>query len=240
MGMSPRLLRPRASGGFNPKNIAGLQLWLDAADSSTITTGTGVSQWRDKSATGSVWGQTTANNQPATGTQTLNGKNVLVFDGSNDSLSAVTPLNTTMPLSLFFTTRLVSATDYGMTYATSANDNINIRLQGNSGVLEIVAGGGTVYSAGTSRVGTNEILSWIVPAGAGTNSRLFRNGVELALSGPTLKPDLTGTHYIGQRADGFHANIWVAEMVAYSTELTNEQRAKVEAYLSKKWGISVA
>lgn len=27
MGMSPRLLRPRASGGFKPTQIAGLELW---------------------------------------------------------------------------------------------------------------------------------------------------------------------------------------------------------------------
>jgi hypothetical protein len=38
MAMNPRLLRPLASGAFSPKQIAGLALWLDAADSSTLYT----------------------------------------------------------------------------------------------------------------------------------------------------------------------------------------------------------
>ena len=37
--------------GFNPKSVEGLQLWLDASDTTTITQdgSTNVSQWRDKS-----------------------------------------------------------------------------------------------------------------------------------------------------------------------------------------------
>ena len=38
MAMSPRLLRPLASGAFSPKQIAGLAGWYDAADSSTLYT----------------------------------------------------------------------------------------------------------------------------------------------------------------------------------------------------------
>jgi hypothetical protein len=37
MGMSPKLLRPRASG-FDPRSISGLALWLDAADGSSLYT----------------------------------------------------------------------------------------------------------------------------------------------------------------------------------------------------------
>jgi hypothetical protein len=40
--------------GFNPKSVDGLQLWLDASDTTTITQdgSTNVSQWRDKSING--------------------------------------------------------------------------------------------------------------------------------------------------------------------------------------------
>ena len=85
MGMSPRLLRPRASG-FNPKSIAGLLGWYDAADASTISTATGVSEWRDKSGGGYHLSQSTGNNQPASGTRTIGGKNAFDFDGTNDVL----------------------------------------------------------------------------------------------------------------------------------------------------------
>jgi hypothetical protein len=233
-------LRPIQTG-FTPAKIAGLQLWLDAADSSTITTDTGVSEWRDKSATKSKWAQTTGNEQPATGTATMNGKNVLVFDGSNDSLSASAPLSTSMPLSFFMVQRIVAATNFGMSYTAGTGDNWNIRQLLSSGLLQITTAAAAVYSDSSgSRVGINDILAWVVPSGASANSTLTRNGTQLTLSGPTAKPTLTGTHYIGRRSDGFYGNIQVAEIIAYSTLLTDTQRKTVESYLGKKWGITVA
>ncbi|MFM6254192.1 MAG: hypothetical protein ACKPEQ_34470, partial [Dolichospermum sp.] len=57
-------------------------LWLDAADSSTITlNGSTVSQWNDKSGNGRNAIQATATNQPAYTANGLNGKPVLTFDG---------------------------------------------------------------------------------------------------------------------------------------------------------------
>lgn len=236
--MSPRLLRPRATG-FNPKQIAGLQLWLDASDLSSISTGTGVSEWRDKSATGSKWVQATANNQPATGTQTINGRNVLVFDGTNDGLSCVTPLSTSLPLSLFLVQRIVATRTYGMSYTSGTTPgHFDIRQNNNTGGLEIVASSGTVVSQSTDRTGLDDIICWIVPSSS--NSTLFRNGSSVTLGNATLKPVLTGTHYIGQRSDGFNFNGYIAEVVAYSAELSTRERESVESYLGKKWGIAVA
>jgi hypothetical protein len=92
MAMSPRLLRPRATG-FNPKSISGLKLWLDAANASTFTlNGTGVSQWSDGSGTGNHFVQATSNNQPSR-TDTQNGKSVVTFDGSNDRLATASAIS---------------------------------------------------------------------------------------------------------------------------------------------------
>ena len=62
-----------------PETISSLQLWLDAADSSTIThTSNLVSQWNDKSGNG--YHATAASGQePTTGSSTINGKNVLTW-----------------------------------------------------------------------------------------------------------------------------------------------------------------
>lgn len=87
MGMSPRLLRPRATG-FNPKSIANLVAWFDADDASTFTlSGDAVSEWRDKSSNAYSVTQTTANNQPSR-TGTVKGRATVDFDGSNDYLFA--------------------------------------------------------------------------------------------------------------------------------------------------------
>jgi hypothetical protein len=64
-------------------------VWLDAADTATITSSSGsVSQWDDKSGNGFNVVQATGLNQPTTGTRTLKGLNVIDFDGTNDRLTS--------------------------------------------------------------------------------------------------------------------------------------------------------
>ena len=66
---------------FSPLDLSPA-LWLDASDTATITASSGsVSQWDDKSVNGRNVTQGTAAAQPTTGSATLNGLNVLSFDG---------------------------------------------------------------------------------------------------------------------------------------------------------------
>lgn len=85
MPMSPRLLRPRATG-FSPRSLSGLVAWFDADDASTFTlNGTAVEEWRDKSGNGYSVAQTIANDRPAR-TGTVRGRATVDFDGNNDHL----------------------------------------------------------------------------------------------------------------------------------------------------------
>lgn len=66
-------------------NGYGAALWLDASDTSTITSSGSpakVSQWNDKSINGFHMTQATSAAQPVTGSNTINGLNVLTFDGA--------------------------------------------------------------------------------------------------------------------------------------------------------------
>jgi hypothetical protein len=64
---------------FNPSTL-NPQLWLDAADASTITASNGnVSQWANKGSLNNFI-QNTSNRQPKTGVSTLNGLNVIDFN----------------------------------------------------------------------------------------------------------------------------------------------------------------
>lgn len=91
MAMSPRLLRPVASG-FDPRRIAGLVQWYDAADQSTMTfNGSTVSQWRSKVSNVSV-SQATAANQPTLTTAYYNGLSALTFDGGDFLYNASLPI----------------------------------------------------------------------------------------------------------------------------------------------------
>jgi hypothetical protein len=72
---------------WNPSMIS-TALWLDAADSATIAASSGaVSQWNDKSGGATNFTQGTAGARPATGSATLNGRNVLTFDGGDTLLA---------------------------------------------------------------------------------------------------------------------------------------------------------
>jgi hypothetical protein len=62
-------------------------LWLDAADLSTITIATGVSEWRDKSGNARHASQATPGNQPAYSEFSFSGRPGLTFDGTSDFLS---------------------------------------------------------------------------------------------------------------------------------------------------------
>lgn len=85
-----------AAAGFSPASLSPI-LWLDAADTSTITASSGaVSSWANKGSLGS-FGQATAIRQPTTGAATLNGLNILTFSGdfmvSTDAASAYNALH---------------------------------------------------------------------------------------------------------------------------------------------------
>jgi hypothetical protein len=72
---------------WNPSMIS-TALWLDAADADTIAESSGaVSQWNDKSGGATNFTQGTAGARPATGSATLNGRNVLTFDGGDTLLA---------------------------------------------------------------------------------------------------------------------------------------------------------
>ncbi len=82
---------------FVPNDLAGLQLWLDASDASTLYDATsggslvgadgGVARWEDKSGNDRHATQGTAGNRPARKAAIQGGLDVLRFDGSDDELS---------------------------------------------------------------------------------------------------------------------------------------------------------
>lgn len=91
MPMNARLLRPRAAGGFDPRAIAGLEAWWDAADSASVTLDSGrVSEWRDKSGKNRHFANSTSGStQPDYIAQGLNGKNLLRFAAASSQRLSV-------------------------------------------------------------------------------------------------------------------------------------------------------
>jgi hypothetical protein len=237
MAMNPRLLRPLATG-FNPKSISGLDMWLDANDSASVTLDSAaVSEWKDK-AKGSVFAQTTPNNRPTL--TTINGKTALLFDGTTDTLSCVDPF-TTFPLSMFFVQRIVAATNFGMTYTVGGSNDFNLRQNGTTGQLQIqMTSTAAGYSSTVLSTTVAQLIS-VVYQSTAENSVAYLNGTALTpTSGAFSQPTLSGTHFIGSRNASFHFNGYVGEILIYGKTVTATERAKIHQYLGKKWGITVA
>lgn len=81
-----------APSGPTPGDYSGLLLWLDAADSASITQSGGlISQWSDKSGNGYHATQSTGSAQPSYVTGVYNGKAVVRTNGTDEYLQVQSP-----------------------------------------------------------------------------------------------------------------------------------------------------
>lgn len=235
-------------GGFSPDSITGLKLWLDAADSATITlNGSNVSQWNDKSANAFNFDQGTAANQPARTLSGQNGKTVLTFS-SNDFLKN-TSINWGASASTlfivgkednaagtgyqnFFTTGTGATGQWG--YGIAANsptDNNHIAIFDIGEGLQRFTNQMTNTNADIMCFTSNGISAGSVTAD------LFFNGTADA-SNPVTRSTTTSAAgaQLGAAASGSEAyNGTICEVIMYDTILSSANRILVQDYLKTKW-----
>ena len=263
MPMSPRLLRPRAAGGFDPRSIANLTLWLDAQDSATLVTTSGqVSQWTDKSGAGRTVNQTTANNRPTlftssgdaqtTTAATINGKQALFFDGVNDVLVQA-PRNLTRNIggfTAFFVCEFnaISGTP-GLLFHTGTNIRQSLYLNSNE------------WNVATRRVGADSLSSQSSSGGTVATGtpylvrntvdyqtaaiRLFANGTQRISAtagwgtGTSADEDMS-TVNIGLHSAAGYLNGKIGAVLFYQRVLSDSEALAVERDLAGRWGITLA
>ena len=121
--------------------LQNVELWLDADESTTVThSSNAVSQWKDKSGKDNHASQSTAANQPTLTASGLNGKPVITFDGTNDSLNA-TNVNITQSYSFFIAAKRVTGSTNKQYLFDGITNNNNRSLLGlnNGGKIQIWA-----------------------------------------------------------------------------------------------------
>lgn len=239
MPMSPRLLRPRATG-FNPRSIANIALWLDGNDSSQITIETGVKVWADKSGNGKNFTQDTLNSQPSY-SSTLNGKKVVSFNGSSNQLINNTNVINFSNMTMFvvgqrntgnfggYITSMDSAGSGDLSPAILINST-NIAVRGDNGSLASASGGFTGPSVITAVVN-----SWAPSLYLG--GTLIQSQTAGGTPGSLNTKAAVGTYRI---AAANYLNGYIAEIICYQRVLSTTERQTVERYLGKKWGLTVA
>jgi hypothetical protein len=219
-------------------------LWLDASDSSTITTVSGaVSQWNDKS--GNSRNAAEATNRPALTSNALNSKNVVTFDGINDQL--------TINSSFLATTNLlivcVAKDNNGGQGAVITSKN---PLYDRSPNLGVTTGRTFEFDPGIGNGAEDFFLSsaitgasWRIVAGqilSSNSSLLAVDGtVESSSNALITFANLVTTTALGKYRTGSDPNFGafdLAEIVVLTAGSTLDARQRIEGYLAHKWGLT--
>ena len=246
MAMNARLLRPLATG-FNPKSIAGLELWFDATDASTITTVSGaVSEWKSR-AGGRTSTQTTANNRPTYQATGINGKPALQFNGTSHSL--ITDYNANS-LTGYVTYAAAVLPAAGMTTSSDFPGVIQARNSTANGLLingpsnpnrwtMMWRGSGFDATVGGQVLNATQTLLATIDASTLT---LRVNGAVGTLAGTYTagSSESNAVYRLGQ--DG-NLSRWfsglMGEVLLFSRTLTTAELVSVERYLARKWGVTL-
>jgi hypothetical protein len=238
-----------ASIPFSPRNISGVALWLDAADTSSMTlSGSNVTQWNDKSGNGI--NMTGASLQPTFLTNAFNGKPTVSFaavQGSSYQVlsnSSTNLYNSVSDISVFMAIYIPATTPRNPS-PISLFGKVTIYIRGGG------LGGETLYPWSYNNNGSyvfslNNFVSannyYICCFQFNTNQTFFMNG-DTGTGGPTAFTFGSSTGiptYIGYSGynanDGF--NGYISEIITYNTALTTSQRQQVEGYLAHKWGLT--
>jgi hypothetical protein len=241
MALSPRLLRPRASGGgFDPRSIAELRLWLDATDSSTFSISSGsITQWNDKSTGAYHATQSIGLNQPAYVASGINGRPVVRFDGVNHFLqNSAWFVVGSSPVTIFMAIKVTNPSNARLVCefgGTSAGARIFF-----TGERAVRFGNGNVFWGNpmtTAAIATFRSTSAEYGTFAAWTNGLFLS--QVSSGSPSNTYNLTqATYSIGvSAAGGSYSQQDLGEFLVYTKSLSDAERERVEAFLLAKWGL---
>ena len=235
---TPNLLRPA--------------LWLDAADASTVSVATGVSEWRDKSGNGRHFTQTATASQPAYNRNGINGLGSISFDPTNDSLQR-TPEAWAFqyPVTAFIVFRAAAFNGsynslfefYTIAGQTTAGWSNLINPASRSAIYATNTTGGQNNYDGTGVVTYVTNQTYIFTGTHQNNSLVgLQNGkTDGSNTGTyTLRTNLgTSPLYIGSSPLFSRYTNWqIGEVIiTNNAALSTSDRLKIEGYLAWKWGI---
>jgi hypothetical protein len=229
--MSPRLLRPIASG-FSPTRLAGLELWLDASRASTITlNGSNVSEWRDARANGTyLVSNTAAGQQPPFVASSKNGLPGINFPSGANLNNPTTPVafNFNQPTTYFcvFQAPTTSGT-------WSLFDGLTTRqhIFGNTNTSLVMFAGSSAAAA--TIVGSQFYAAIFIYNGAASSRRLSTKVATTVNPGANAINRLQIGSASGVRGD-------VNEFGMFSRAVSDAEASALLDYLGKKWAITIS
>ena len=242
--------------------VAGYKLWLDAADTSTITaSGGAVSQWTDKSVNAYAFTQATSAYKPATGTDTQNGKNVLTW-GTSDNLLGTSAASTwqfmnnnTGSTTFIAFKQTVAADSAGLLQTNGATKNetgIYIWHQATSKLQHVISrsvGGTAVADNTTGANALNTSFNYVTVIGNPADATPANRSDIRVAQGSAIKNSTNigainnvapfESLRIGDYAagGGLGLNGTLGEIIIYDSVLSAGNILLNQQYLAAKWGV---
>ena len=267
MPMSPRLLRPRASGSFDPRSIAGLAAWYDASDASSLfqnsngTTAVSalndpVGRWSDKSGNARHLTQATNSQRPLYRPADQNGRGVLRMEitpfntmatawdaqlnAGNTVFAVIVPRFATPVARFCPVVRWVATNPNALQYESSA---LSSPAASANRLESFVNAGGTFFRSVPSSAPTQNQLIVLCSVVSASSIALFRNGgvwgAATSFSGAIASTTSETLRLNSDQATGSPStgDYDYCEILVYTSALTSA-RPVVERYLCDKWGVT--
>lgn len=213
--------------------LSGYTSWYKADDAASVTvvSGTHVSQWNDQTGT-SNWTQGTDANRPFYTTRTLNGLNVIDFNGSSSKMTSTFPIN-----DITCTVFIVGVVDSLASFRSlitpdTGTQSMDIYTSATNGKINVDKKG----------IGQRGLSSNGVTAGTGFSCSIQLNDTtcRINLLGTVTSQVNASTSFANGTADLGFATLdgAIAEIMFYNTMLSDAQTDINLAGLRSKWGVS--
>jgi hypothetical protein len=248
--MSLRRRTQPQTGPWTPSRLGGaLQLWLDAADSTTLTTtASSVSQWRDKSGYGNNASQATAALQPTLTSTAINDLPALSL--SSDQLDIPSLVLTGQGYTFFVAATMTTSTaSNGRLLAAKATGVFGDAFDPTSWTILMRSGTSANLTAVHNSVQPSNIGSvsystpFIVDSELNAGVRIFINGTAAGSSATSSDLNTTAGVRIGNDMEGSggtqYWNGLIGEIIC-GRELSDAEKQLVRGYLAWKWGTTAS
>jgi hypothetical protein len=236
------ITRVAGSVNWRPTQLGQCQLWLDAADASSIalTSGNVVSTWSDKSGLGN-------NASQVNGPTYVASQKGILFNGASSQYFTLP--NGTFPTgnSSYSYFMIVNFNDLGPNwsgvlggggYGATTADTIAFRTNGVGGGFVHYWWGNDLGSSTTFNV--NQTVSAEGQYVSGSTRNITQNFTIVTTDTPGTRAQSAGNNTIGRTyaVGNEYMKGYIYEVICYSNALNTAQQAQVQGYLAWKWKLT--
>ncbi|PXA04418.1 hypothetical protein DDZ13_07760 [Coraliomargarita sinensis] len=233
-----------ASGPWTPTDIT-TTAWYDASDASTIIESAGlVSQWNDKSGNANHMKQASASSQPVTGARSINGLNVMDFDGADALQEDSNAFGATIDDAFVF---MVVQRDRAQEeredfFELNPDWYLQTWVWDNPDAMFRFYSNGTAVSLRNYVPNTSGVTTLLGAYDSTTEDikQLWVNGVNEAEGVSAGVTTTTSGVMIGAGGTTDDFDGAVAEFITIGSTVSAETRQKIEGYLAHKWGFAAS